>query len=149
MQYFDVDTADIVLRLKAASWPFTEKPFLDVTGGNPDLYGPFWLCATLVFVIGVTSNMASWVNIPEDQLEDWHYDFSLMTVAACLVYGFVSCVPLLLWGASKYYGIAFSLSQLICLYGYSVLLFIPSAVRLLYTYCVAACKACVLTLNSA
>lgn len=67
-QYFDVDTVDIVNRIQSAGWPFGAKPFLDVAAGNPDLYGPFWLCTTLVFIIGVTSNILSWLNITDDRV---------------------------------------------------------------------------------
>ena len=31
--------------------------------GKSDLYGPFWVCATLVFVVAVTANIASWTNM--------------------------------------------------------------------------------------
>jgi protein YIPF1/2 len=68
VQYFNVDTQDVVARLRAACVPFGPVKFTETTGANPDIYGPFWLCATLVFVIGVTSNMASWLNIREDQV---------------------------------------------------------------------------------
>ena len=67
-QYFNVDTEDVVSRLKAACVPFKSRPFLEVAGRNPDLYGPFWLAATLVFVIGVTSNMAGWMGVPQEQV---------------------------------------------------------------------------------
>ncbi len=40
--------------------------FLEALEGKPDLYGPFWICATLVFVVGVTSNIATWMNMSDD-----------------------------------------------------------------------------------
>lgn len=129
--------------------PFSPVKFTEVTGTNPDIYGPFWLCATLVFVIGVTSNMASWLNTGEDQVRSpsslafngqtsvdsptvqmsvWHYDFSLMTFAGFLVYGYVSVVPVVIWSALRYHGVSTSVAQLLCLYGYAQVVYIPAAV---------------------
>lgn len=58
--YFDVDTNQVSARLRKAMWPMSPETFNDVVGNKPDLYGPTWICLTLVFVIGVTSNMSSW-----------------------------------------------------------------------------------------
>jgi protein YIPF1/2 len=41
-QYFDVDTKQVLDRCWAAIFPKT--PFLDVLGGNPDLYGTYSPC---------------------------------------------------------------------------------------------------------
>ena len=40
-QFFDVDTKQVLDRCWAVIFPKT--PFLDVLGGNPDLYGMFSL----------------------------------------------------------------------------------------------------------
>ncbi len=63
-QLFNVDTVDVVLRLRRAAWPFFSQSFFETIGDNPDLYGPVWICTTLVFVIGVASNLSSWVALP-------------------------------------------------------------------------------------
>jgi hypothetical protein len=57
-QLFDVDTDAVLQRLRLSLNPFAEAPFLST--GSPDLYGPVWISATLVFVIGACSNFASW-----------------------------------------------------------------------------------------
>jgi hypothetical protein len=57
-QLFDVDTDNVVQRLALAVNPLSQVAFLST--GNPDLYGPVWVSATLVFVIGACSNFASW-----------------------------------------------------------------------------------------
>ena len=62
-QFFDVDTDVVTARLRRALTPHVAtSSFLESLDGKPDLYGPFWVCATLVFVVGVTSNIATWMN---------------------------------------------------------------------------------------
>ena len=46
-QFFDVDTKQVLDRCWAAIFPKT--PFLDVLGGNPDLYGKSSLSLTYVY----------------------------------------------------------------------------------------------------
>ena len=48
-QYFDVDTAEVLRRCRAALWP--RAPFLDVLDANPDLYGPFWIATSVVAIL--------------------------------------------------------------------------------------------------
>jgi protein YIPF1/2 len=58
-QYFNVDTSDVKDRLIATFTFFKAEPtFLNLIGDTPDLYGPFWIAATLIFSISVTSNLA-------------------------------------------------------------------------------------------
>ena len=46
---------------------------------RPDLYGPFWICVTLVFSIAISGNMADFLQKSFQATEDhpikWHYDF--------------------------------------------------------------------------
>lgn len=125
--YFDVDTEDVTSRVLRSCYPFTEHSFFEVVGDKPDLYGPFWICSTLVFVLAVSSNVASWLNASKDASVKWHYDFTLMTGAAGTIFGFASIVPLMLWILMKYLAVPLSLTKLLCLYGYSIVLFIPAA----------------------
>ena len=48
-QFFDVDTNSVLSRCWAALFP--RANFLDVLEGNPDLYGPFWIATTVVFIL--------------------------------------------------------------------------------------------------
>jgi hypothetical protein len=64
------------------------------------------------------------------QIDRWHYDFTLMTFAAFLVFGVVSVLPAIMWGAMRYIGLgSLGFINLLSLYGYSTLVFIPAAVR--------------------
>ena len=56
--------------------PWPSRPFLGlVVKKNPDLYGPFWICATLVVAIAVSGNLAAYRQSPETIGLRWHYDF--------------------------------------------------------------------------
>ncbi len=55
-------------RVLRACWWVDAQSFFETVGDNPDLYGPLWINATLVFVIGVASNLSSWVATPKGQV---------------------------------------------------------------------------------
>ena len=129
--YFDVDTSTVrkrVLRSLTAMQP-SSRDFLTITQNNADLYGPFWIITTLVFVIGATSNFSSYLGFVKSAANPrWYYDFTLMTGAAGLCYGFGFGVPVGMWGMAKYLNIPLSLIQAVCLYGYSHSVYIIVAV---------------------
>ena len=43
---------------------------------RPDLYGPFWVCVTLVFSIAISGNFADFLqkSVDPEQEVKWHYD---------------------------------------------------------------------------
>jgi len=92
---FNVDTEDVIARLRHAAWPLQPTTFLQSFGAKPDLYGPLWLCATLVFVIGASANLAAWLTFSPTSSPAygtaatglWKYDFKLVTLALCVVFG--------------------------------------------------------------
>jgi len=60
--------------------------------------------------------------------KEWNYDISLMTWSAGLFYGYVILVPVSLYFILKYFSAPSGLVQLLCLYGYSLFVFIPAMV---------------------
>ncbi|XP_042755243.1 uncharacterized protein LOC111920076 isoform X2 [Lactuca sativa] len=96
--YFDVDTSDILARIKDSFFPF-KGTFSQKTATTPDLYGPFWICTTLIFA---SASIAS------------------------VLYGYVVVVPIALYIILKYFSAPLGLAQLLCLYGYSLFIFIPA-----------------------
>jgi len=120
--YFNVDTSDVTNRLFATLKFYKSEPtFLNLIGDAPDLYGPFWIASTLIFVISVTSNFAK-------SLKDGiNYDFELVTGCLSLVYGYLVCLPSLFWAVFKYWLHIphLSMTQLACLVGYSLVLWFP------------------------
>jgi hypothetical protein len=76
-QFFDVDTTDVKNRLLYSMVPLPGKSFLEHhIRPRPDLYGPFWVCVTLVFSIAISGNVADFLQ-KSVALDDhnWHYDF--------------------------------------------------------------------------
>ncbi|XP_058738582.1 uncharacterized protein LOC131610609 [Vicia villosa] len=122
--YFDVDTSDVLERIIDSLFPF-RGTFNEKTSTNPDLYGPFWICTTLIFL---AASMGTFVTYIAHKLKDqeWNYDINLVTWSAGLFYGYVTIVPLCLYVILKYFSVPAGLVQLLCLYGYSLFIFIPA-----------------------
>ena len=74
-QFFDVDTVDVKNRVIYSMVPMPGKSFLQhQVRPRPDLYGPFWVCVTLVFSIAISGNVAEYFGSKGDGF-NWHYDF--------------------------------------------------------------------------
>lgn len=122
--YFDVDTSDVLDRIKESLFPFRGN-FTEKTAENPDLYGPFWICTTLIFVAAAIGTFVTYIA-HKLQSKEWNYDINLVTWSAGVFYGYVTVVPLLLYVILKYFSAPSGLVQLFCLYGYSLFIFIPA-----------------------
>ncbi len=121
-QFFDVDTNEVLKRCWAALYP--RSNFLDVLEGNPDLYGPFWIATTVVFILFMTGTI-SWKLASTGQ-EHYSYDFSLLSGAAGLIYGYTAIIPIGLWATLKWFGSeSANLMECWALYGYANLIWIP------------------------
>ncbi|EFJ10174.1 hypothetical protein SELMODRAFT_447419 [Selaginella moellendorffii] len=126
--YFNVDTSDVVQRVGDSLVPF-KGDFVEKTATNPDMYGPFWICTTLIFVTAALGNFAAYLAHKTSSAGDtnWHYDINKVSWSAGLFYGYVGLLPLGLYFVLKYLGVATGLVQLWCLYGYSLFIFIPTS----------------------
>lgn len=122
--YFDVDTSDVLDRIKESLIPF-KGSFTEMVSNNPDLYGPFWICTTLIFVAAAIGTFVTYVA-HKLQEKEWNYDINVVTWSAGLFYGYVTVVPLALYVVLKYFSAPSGLVQLFCLYGYSLFVFIPA-----------------------
>lgn len=145
--YFDVDTRDVARRCLLALNPFDQTRFVDtddaesmgasghgvgsafatVAGnGTPDLYGPFWICTTVVFVLFFSSTLKGLLSSSLQGVR-YEYQFDLLTGAAVLMYGYTFLIPVGFWLVIRYLNIAPDISalQIVCLYGYSNLIWIP------------------------
>ncbi|KAI0844722.1 Yip1-domain-containing protein [Daldinia vernicosa] len=123
-QFFDVDTSSVLARCWAALYP--RANFLDVLEGNPDLYGPFWIATTVVLILFLGGTISAY--LASEGKGAFAYDFKLLSGAAGLVYGYTLGIPVVLFGALRYFG-SESANLLECwaLYGYSNLIWIPVA----------------------
>ncbi|KAI8628259.1 Yip1-domain-containing protein [Xylariaceae sp. FL1651] len=123
-QFFDVDTSSVLARCWAALWP--RANFLDVLEGNPDLYGPFWIATTVVLVLFLGGTISQY--LASSGAGPFAYDFELLSGAAGLIYGYTLVIPVVLFGALRYFGSEHAnLLECWALYGYSNLIWIPVA----------------------
>ncbi|KAI1358766.1 Yip1-domain-containing protein [Xylaria arbuscula] len=123
-QFFDVDTSSVMSRCWAALYP--RDNFLDVLEGNPDLYGPFWIATTVILILFLGGTISQY--LAAKGAGPFAYDFELLSGAAGLIYGYTLVIPVVLYGALRYFG-SESANLLECwaLYGYSNLIWIPVA----------------------
>eukprot|EP01094_Clydonella_sp_ATCC50884_P012328 TRINITY_DN2234_c0_g1_i3.p1 TRINITY_DN2234_c0_g1~~TRINITY_DN2234_c0_g1_i3.p1 ORF type:complete len:402 (+),score=113.64 TRINITY_DN2234_c0_g1_i3:112-1206(+) len=126
---FDVDTSDVLKRLLYSV--FIYPSFLDTTGDRPDLYGPFWISTTLIFVLGAMGNFATYASyVMKDREDEWEYDFSKVTFGALLIYCYLAIVPILFWTGFKYLDAPIGMLDSYCLFGYSLFAYVPASLAM-------------------
>jgi hypothetical protein len=157
--YFDLDTADIVGRLRASVTQFhcpdlfrntivggpasAVDPSADpaassttpTTGKGPDLYGPVWLCMTLIFLVAVTSNLSKYMHYHKNQqhsstdsttnnnteIQEFEYDIRCLLRAGTTLGVFCWGLPTALWLSSQCLGVSdVAWAMWICVYGYAM-----------------------------
>ncbi|XP_037933860.1 protein YIPF1 [Teleopsis dalmanni] len=102
-QFFNVDMYMVLERIVNSIIPQRA----DITylrsniGRNPDMYGPFWIAVTLIFSIGISGNIASYLQHINDNFQ-WHYNFHLVSYAASCIFLYANLVPATLWAIFKY-----------------------------------------------
>lgn len=132
-RFFDVDTNEVVDRILGSMHPNKGvNYFQHYIQSKPDLYGPFWICVTLVFTIAISGNMANYLQAAALQKAySWKYDFHAVSVSATFIFLYAWFVPVVLWTILKYHGsdhFQLSLLELICVYGYSLSVYIPISI---------------------
>ncbi len=126
---FDVDTVQVLNRIKGSLLPRPKGAFFELVSANPDLYGPFWVSTTLIFAMAITGNLASFFAFkPTPQHPTWTYNFNQLTLAGSVVYSYVTLLPLLFWLLLRYYEAGKKLVDVVCIYGYTLSVFIPISV---------------------
>jgi len=155
-QFFDVDTDEVLKRIGCVFTSPHKGDFLDeVVAGNPDLYVPVWGCATLVFFTALGS---AWATYNSHNQKTWDFDAKTVSLSAALIYGYVFLFSLIVHLTLTCYARVDNLrvSDIWCLYGYSVITFIPVCIlatvkyelfRWLFTAACAAMSTLFLTSN--
>ncbi|NWX49275.1 YIPF1 protein, partial [Steatornis caripensis] len=129
--FFDVDTQQVLERIKGSVTPLPGKNFVrHRLRNNPDLYGPFWICATLAFALAVSGNLSHLTEKGAAPAYRYSPQFHNVTIAATLIYCYAWLVPLALWGFLRWRQSpsTFTLLETVCVYGYSLSAYIPAAV---------------------
>eukprot|EP01138_Halocafeteria_seosinensis_P011812 gb/GECG01012072.1/.p1 GENE.gb/GECG01012072.1/~~gb/GECG01012072.1/.p1 ORF type:complete len:226 (+),score=28.95 gb/GECG01012072.1/:1-678(+) len=104
--YFDVNTMDVVRRMSRVFYPPRTPNFSELTAEKPDLYGPIWIGATLVFLLGAMSNFVQWAHFkPDDHASIWKYDFTLVTLAMVFVFSYMGLMAFFSWAFLRYIGV--------------------------------------------
>lgn len=92
---------------------FRKDLFAEVEA-SPDLYGPFWLATTAVFLMAMISNALEWIS----DGEAWEGDLKKIAYGATILYSYVFGGGFLLWVWLKVISLAqISLTALWCIYG--------------------------------
>ena len=139
-QFFDVDTQDVKNRIVYSMIPNPKSSFLEshIRSKSPDLYGPFWICLTLVFSTAISGNVASYLqtSIQGNSDYQWHYDFHKVTLAATAVFSYAWILPAgiyaYLWYVNNKGALGFL--ELLCMYGYSLAIYVPVSILWVIQY---------------
>lgn len=109
-----------------------------VLNRNPDLYGPFWITTTLWMTLAVVSNImdkiayernaATIVNGTTAPSAGWAYNFTMASVACVTMYTYCFGMGAIVWGLMKWKSLPVSYLDAICLYGYSMFIFLLVAI---------------------
>ncbi|KAL1509054.1 hypothetical protein ABEB36_003855 [Hypothenemus hampei] len=138
-KFFDVNTKDVLERIIASVTPKWDNSLKHHLRTKPDLYGPFWICVTLIFTIAISGNVANYLQHASTKYH-WKYDFHLVSYAATTICLYVVLVPCIIWALLKYTSITNDIEELeqdtvtpgalelVCIYGYSLFIYIPAAV---------------------
>jgi len=126
---FNVDSKEVGWRLLRSLFPYPPN-FIDTMRANPDIYGPFWITSTVVFLMFAAGNFGAYLNwvFYGDHSVKWYPNFSYVSVSAFAIYGYQIIVPLILWIISKFLKISLTLLDCLCIYGYALTIYIPVAV---------------------
>ncbi|XP_061586996.1 protein YIPF1 [Cololabis saira] len=131
-KFFDIETHHVKERIIGSMLPWPRKNFIQVyLRKNPDLYGPFWICTTLVFAIAISGNISSYLSSPKYKYTP---EFRKVTIAATVIFSYAWLVPLALWGVLLWRNnkimnlVSYSFMEIVCVYGYSLSVYIPAVV---------------------
>ena len=61
-KYFNVEVEDIKEKLISSVIP-ANKNFHALAEKTPDLYGPFWIYTTLIFLVTFAGNLSNYINV--------------------------------------------------------------------------------------
>ena len=102
--------------------------FNDLVSSKIDLWGPYWICTFLIFLLSVTGHFweilgSLLININRAQT----YNFENIGLAVTLVYGALILFPSIFVAVNKGLGIDMSPMLGICIYGYSFTAYLLAA----------------------
>jgi hypothetical protein len=131
-EFFEIDQSELKNRILAIMNPL--KPTLaERINEKPDLYGPFWLCTTLIFMLLISESLWDVLkNMIASKDNRNTFNFQQIGLAVCLVYGSFFAFPLIFIIVNRLLGSSTSVIKCACIYGYSMFgLVVASAMSIL------------------
>eukprot|EP00826_Nyctotherus_ovalis_P061943 TRINITY_DN8878_c0_g1_i12.p1 TRINITY_DN8878_c0_g1~~TRINITY_DN8878_c0_g1_i12.p1 ORF type:complete len:229 (+),score=31.27 TRINITY_DN8878_c0_g1_i12:289-975(+) len=122
MPYFDVSTKEVLSKIGSALIPYNGS-FHEKIKAKADLYVPFWTYITISMLITVVSNTMRYLN---DREHYGRFDFSILIASFTFISVIQLLLPGLLWLLMKYLSVPMSLLEIVSIYGYSFVAFIPA-----------------------
>lgn len=89
-----------MVRLGHSLIPFNPK-FHSIYQAKPDLYGPFWILTTLIASLFIAGNLSRYIQVGK---KDFEYNFTVIPIAAGIIYGVGVGLPLLIHSTQKWFG---------------------------------------------
>ncbi|KAL4378357.1 hypothetical protein GQ457_02G022590 [Hibiscus cannabinus] len=125
-RYFDLDTDEVMHRV---IYSFNPAPphFINKIDPSPDL----WITTTLVFMLAAFGNCGTYLMRKHADRTAWSFDVGYVNAAAFGIYGYALVVPTAFYLLLQYRGSNPSLVRLWCMWGYSLSIFVPTALLLL------------------
>eukprot|EP00768_Dysnectes_brevis_P001148 gnl/Dysnectes_brevis/1275_a1429_4363.p1 GENE.gnl/Dysnectes_brevis/1275_a1429_4363~~gnl/Dysnectes_brevis/1275_a1429_4363.p1 ORF type:complete len:299 (+),score=79.66 gnl/Dysnectes_brevis/1275_a1429_4363:43-897(+) len=122
-QFFDVSTTDFKDRALQVML-FWKSDFLtQVAAAKPDLWGPFWISTTLIFLLFFCSQL---YIIFSSGVMSW----ALLSFATTALYGYTIIAPLVVSILGWFFEADLTFIVLLCIYGYSLLPLLPATILL-------------------
>lgn len=78
--------------------------------------------------INGTQFMTDLLGASSGKNDDSSSDFYVIVVGAAVIYGYTIVIPLILWGVFKYLSVPVRLLEMVCIYGYTLFIFIPVSI---------------------
>ena len=126
-EYFDISTETAINRIKKALWPFSSESFIE-SEPKPDLYIPLWIYITLIITMSTFGSIVHAIHMVHSgtatklQID---LDPNRITSTATILLFYLVINPCIFYGILHYKGAKIKLAELLCIYGYSYIPFIP------------------------
>jgi hypothetical protein len=95
-----VSQREVVGRITRAMMPW-KQDFFESSETRPDLYGPFWILTTIIFLLSLMGNLTTYLkNFHEEKFE---FRLELVRIGTIVVYSFGIGFPILLGLLLKFF----------------------------------------------
>lgn len=128
---FDVDTDTVLNRIRTAAIPKKNYSFIESVlrarrRSGPDMYGPFWICVTLVFSTAICGNLSHFLALRGNPDYDYSPQFDKVSLAATTIFGYAWILPFMIYMFMNYKTSGdYQFLEIVCTYGYSLFIYVP------------------------